>query len=320
MKFDHIIGHEKIIQNFKNAIVNKSIAHSYIFEGPRSIGKKTTAIALAKVLLGEQTKEDNQPDLVMLDKAGKTIKNDDIENLQRDIITKPFKGDRKIYIICGAENMTTRAQNRFLKTLEEPPDYVTIIMTTENKDKFLPTIVSRCQLVTFNYVSTKKIEDMLVAKYNNSQEKATFIANFSNGIVGRAVCLSEDDSFIELRNETIKSIDTTVMESKEKIFTTSEFFEKNKEDIGEILDIMLFYFRDLIIYNETQNLDHIINADKIEYIKKHKNHLEKNALHDIIKTITNTKENINLKVNYSLNIEIMLLEIQEVEYGSCSRN
>lgn len=311
MIFDHIIGHEKIINNFKNASKSGHIAHSYIFEGPRSIGKKTTAIALGKLLLGENLQEDNQPDLVIVDNEEKSIKVAEMENLQRDIITKPFKGDKKIYIICQADKMVVAAQNKFLKTLEEPPDYATIILITENKEKLLPTIVSRCQLITFNYVPSRKIEDLLIEKYDNTKERAGFIANFSNGIVGRAVSLSEDEDFIGLRDETIKSIDTSIMESKEKVFTTAEFFEKNKDHIGEILDIMLYYFRDLIVYRETENIRHIINADKIDYIKKHQNQLEKNALHDIIKTITNTKENINLKVNYSLNIEIMLLEIQE---------
>ena len=101
------------------------------------------------------------------------------------------------------------------------------------------------------------------------------------------------------------------MESKEKIFTTREFFEKNKDDIVEILDIMLFYFRDALIYAETGSDKHIINKDKIDFIKTHYNQLEKNALHDIIETVLVTKDNIDLKVNFSLNIEMMLLEIQE---------
>ena len=325
MNFDQIIGHEKIINNFKNAIINEQIAHSYIFEGPKAIGKKAMAIAFGKTLLCEneqteacgicssciQFEHKSQPDFKILDNLENTIKKSEIQELQKDIKIKPFRGDKKIYIICEAEKMTTEAQNSFLKTLEEPPDFATIILTTENKDKLLPTIVSRCQLVTFNYGSISKIEDMLRTKFNSTEERASFISNFSNGVVGRAILLSESEHFEDLREETLRAIDTTITQSKEKIFTTAEFFEKNKDNIDEILNIMLFYFRDLIIYSETRTDRHIINKDKIELIKTHYNHLEKSALHDIIDTVLSTKENIDLKVSFSLNIEMMLLEIQE---------
>lgn len=325
MNFDQIVGHEKIINNFKNAIINRQIAHSYIFEGPKSIGKRLTAIALSKTLLCEknltqacgicasciQFENENQPDFKIVDNLEGTIKKSDIQELQKDIKIKPFKGNRKVYIICQADNITPEAQNSFLKTLEEPPDFATIILTTVNKEKLLPTIVSRCQLVVFNYVQISKVEDMLVNKFNNTNEQASFISNFSNGIVGRAILLSESEEFEELREQTLKAIDTTITQSKEKIFTTSEFFEKNKDNIDEILNIMLFYFRDLIIYTETSSDKYIINKDKIELIKTHYNHIEKNALHDIIDIVISTKENIDLKVSFSLNIELMLLEIQE---------
>ena len=325
MNLDEIVGHEKIINNFKNAIINGQIAHSYIFEGPKSIGKKTIATALAKTLLCEkklteacgicgscvQFEHENQPDFKIIDNLENTIKKSDIQELQKDIKIKPFKGNRKVYIVCQAENMTAEAQNSFLKTLEEPPDFAIIILTTENKEKLLPTIISRCQLVAFNYVDITKIENMLVNKFNNTSEQASFISNFSNGVVGRAILLSESEEFEELREQTLKAIDTTITQSKEKIFTTSEFFEKNKDDINEILNIMLFYFRDLIIYSETNSSRHIINKDKIELITTHYNHIEKSALHDIIDTVLSTKENIDLKVSFSLNIELMLLEIQE---------
>ncbi len=326
MNFEDIIGHEKIIENFKNAVMNGHIAHSYIFEGPRTIGKRTTAIALSKILLCEskqqescgictscvQFKNDNQPDFKIISTEDSSIKVEEVRALEKDIGIRPFSGNRKIYIICGAEKMTVAAQNSFLKTLEEPPEYAVIILTTENKDALLPTIVSRCQTVVFKPTSSSRIEKFLIDKFDETDEEASFIANFSNGIVGRAVKLSQNEKFKDLRDETIKAIDTTVMESKEKIFTTREFFEKNKEDIVEILDIVLFYFRDVVIYGETESDKHIINKDKMHFIKTHYNQLEKNALHDIIETVLDTKDNIHLKVNFSLNIEMMLLEIQEV--------
>lgn len=309
MDFKDIIGHEVIINNFLSALEKDSIAQSYIFEGPKSIGKKTTAVSLAKKILEDDSS--NPVDLFVLENDKLTIKDEEIENLQKDIKVKPFKGNKKVYIIKDAEKMTVRAQNRFLKTLEEPPSYATIILTTTNKNSLLQTIRSRCQIIMFNYVSLKKIEDLLINKYDVPLEKTKFISSFSNGVVGRAIKLSQDENFEILIDETIKAINSTILESREKIFTTSEFFEKNKDYIDDILDIMLFYFRDLVIYRESKSEINIINKNKLEFIKTHCNQLEKSALHDIIDLILETKENIKLKVNFSLNIEMMLLEIQE---------
>lgn len=324
MEFENIIGHEKIIEKLMKSIDIGTTANSYIFEGPKSIGKRKVARAFAKAILGgtsEQFENDNQPDFKEISTTESTIKKAQIEELQRDIKVKPFSGNKKVYIVYDAEKMTTEAQNSFLKTLEEPPEYATLILVTENKEKLLKTIVSRCQRIVFNYVDTKKIETYLIDTLGESEERANFISNFSNGVVGKAIRLASSTDFEALRNGTIDALDTTISDGKEKVFSTSEFFDKNKKDIEEILDIVLLYFRDLIVYSETMSETHIINKDKLELIKKHSSQLQTNGLHDIIVLVLQTKENINLKVNFLLNIENMLLEIQEGQvYGSSSRS
>lgn len=312
MSFEQIIGHEKIIKHFKNAITNDRVAHSYLFEGSKGIGKRTMGKALAKELLSQDKTMNitNHPDFKIIETTDSTIKKEMIKELQKDIKIKPHSGNKKVYIISEGEKMTPEAQNSFLKTLEEPPSYVTIIITTTNKEKLLKTIVSRCQPVEFHLISTKKIEDLLVEKYKKTYDQAKFIANFSNGIVGRAILLCEGE-LETLREDTLRAIDNTIKSGKEKVFTTSEFFEKNKESIDEILDMMTLYFRDILIYAETNCEDFIINSDKMESIKSHSNYLAKHSLHDIINSIMITKHKIDLKVNFSLCIEMMLLEIQE---------
>lgn len=334
MEFEKIIGHRRIIEKLKNSIKQGSTANSYIFEGPKSTGKATVARAFAKALLCKEKSQksgtcaccvqfdnNNQPDFCEIETTESSIKKAQIEDLQRDIKIKPFSGNQKVYIIYSAEKMTIEAQNSFLKTLEEPPEYARIILITENKEKLLQTIVSRCQRIVFNYVDTKLIESYLINSLNVTLERAEFISNFSNGVVGKAILLSESEDFELLRDETLKAIDTTVDDGKEKIFSTSEFFEKNKKDIDEILDIILLYFRDLIVFSETKDMTRVINKDKAELIERHSKQLQKKSLHDIIDLVLETKENINLKVNFLLNIENMLLEMQEGRvYGSSSRS
>lgn len=323
MEFEKVIGHEKIIEKLKKSVELGSTANSYIFEGPKSIGKAMVARAFSKALLCPsciQFEHDNQPDFKEIFATDSNIKKAQIEELQRDIKIKPFSGNEKVYIIYEAEKMTVEAQNSFLKTLEEPPEYATLILVTENKEKLLQTIVSRCQRVVFNYVDTKKIEEYLKHSLGETEERAKFLANFSNGIVGKAIRLASSTDFETLRDATIEALDTTISDGKEKVFSTSEFFDKNKKDIDEILDIVLLYFRDIYVYSETKSATHIINTDKLDLIEKHSGEIQTKSLHDIIALVLETKENINLKVNFLLNIENMLLEIQEGKvYGSSSR-
>lgn len=326
MDFNDIIGHEKIIGSLKNAIRNNSVSHSYLFEGPKSIGKEKLAKVFAKTLLcqkGEDTpcntcpscmkvESGNHPDFYMEYPDKDSFKKDQVDELQRTIRKLPLESNRKIYILDDVNKMTPQAQNSFLKTLEEPPAYAIIILLTTNSYSLLPTIVSRCQIVKFTPIGRQKIEEALIKAYNRSEEQARFIAAFSNGIIGRAIELSSSDEFKLLRDEAIEKLDTVINGDKLKAFSVSEFFEQNKDIIDEIMDIILLWSRDLLIYKETENTDFLINKDKVDLILSQSQKLSKLKIMDIIDVVRRTKEDIHSNVNFQLAIEVMLLNIQEV--------
>ncbi|AFS77194.1 DNA polymerase III, subunit delta' [Gottschalkia acidurici 9a] len=326
MDFNDVIGHEKIISNLKNTIRNDHVAHSYLFEGSKLIGKETLGKVFAKTLLCEkrsvepcnicqsciQFDKTNHPDFKIIYPDGQSFKKDQAEEIQRDIRIKPFNSYRKVYILKDIEKMTIEAQNSFLKTLEEPPEYAVIIMTTVNKYKLVPTILSRCQTINFTLVESSKIEKSLVERLKKSDAEAKFLSLFSNGIVGKAIALSESEDFKKIREELITAIDTTLNEDRTKVFSTSEFFQENKDDIEDILDMILLWFRDILIYKESNNENYLVNKDKVHTIINHSKNLNIEKIHDIIETVINTKESIDSKVNFGLAIEMMLLQIQEV--------
>ncbi|SDY99055.1 DNA polymerase-3 subunit delta' [Proteiniborus ethanoligenes] len=327
MDFEDIIGHENIIEGLKNAIRNDLVSHSYLFEGPKSIGKERLAKSLAKTLLCQRGGDSpcnkcsscikfdsgNHPDFHIEYPDGNSFKKEQIDELQRSIIKIPLESDRKVYILDHVDKMTQSAQNSFLKTLEEPPRYAVLILLGINSYSLLPTIVSRCQLIKFNSVDKTIIEKALISIYDKTEEQARFITSFSNGIVGRAIELSKSDSFKSLRDETIEILDTVTKGDKLKVYFGSDFFEKNKENIDEIMDIVLIWYRDLIVYKETENIDFIINRDKIDIIISQCKNLSRMKINDIIDTVVKTKDDIHANVNYQLAIEVMLLKIQEVE-------
>ena len=178
--FNNIIGNEKNKELLNNIIKNSSSSHSFMFVGKESIGKLLFAKEFAKALLCSEgnTKpcnkcksciefdSHNNPDFNIIEPEGKYIKIDIIRELVKKVYEKPIISTKKVYIINDSGCMTKEAQNSLLKTLEEPPEYVTIILITSNDNMFLPTIKSRCTKIMFNKLTDKEIKSVLKDVYD----------------------------------------------------------------------------------------------------------------------------------------------------------
>lgn len=324
MDFNDIIGHEKIIEMLKTTLKNKTISHSYLFEGEEGLGKRTVATVFAKTLLCKEGKLEpcnicsscikfdtgNHPDFFLIEPEKDLIKKEEIETLIKNITRAPFESERKIFIIDESDKMNPQGKNALLKTLEEPPSYVNIILISANINHLLPTILSRVQRIKFYPIESSKITKYLVEKYHKSEEEAKFIADFTKGSVGESIKLSASQDFFEKRKIIINIIDSLIKGDKTKVFSSIGFFNENKDHIEEILDIFLYWFRDLIIYKEIGESELIINRDKFQYLSE-QSFMKYNKIHDIINKIQETKADIRRNVNYQLSIETMLLNIQE---------
>ena len=325
MDFTKIIGHERVIENLKNAIDNNQISHSYLFEGEESIGKRMVALSFAKTLLCREEglkpcnkcnsclKFDklNHPDFRLIEPEKNRISKETIDKLIKSMSIAPLESKRKIVIIDNSHEMGLEAQNGLLKTLEEPPSYINIILITSSSNNLIPTIISRCQVVKFYPVENKKIEELLKLNYNKTLEEANFIAHFTKGSVGKSIILSKSMDFSNKRDKTLEIIDNIVNGDKLTIFNAIDFFLGNKDSIEEILDIILYWFRDLLIYKEIGESDIIINRDKMTLLST-QSFLNTNKINDIIEKTIETKEDIQRNINYQLSIETMLLNMQEV--------
>ena len=325
MGFNQIIGHERVIENLQNAIRYNQIFHSYLFEGEEAIGKKMVALFFAKTLLCKEEgikpcnrcnsclKFDNwnHPDLKLIESEKGLIKKEKIDEMIKNINIAPLESKRKIIIIDDSHDIRMEGQNALLKTLEEPPSYINIILISSSSNNLVSTIISRCQIVKFYPVENTKIEELLMAKYNKTLEEASFIAHFTKGSVGKSIMLSQSEEFFQKREEVIDIIDNIIEGNKLKIFSSIDFFSKNKDYYEEILDIILYWFRDLIIYKEIGESKLIINKDKIPLLSR-QSFLNLNHINDIIENIMETKQSIERNINYQLAIETMLLGMQEV--------
>ena len=203
--FDNIIGHEDKKTYFKNIIKEHNISHSYILYGNEGIGKLTFAKELAKQILSVDNLE-ICPDYKYIEKL-EDKKDIVIEQIRKEIIEDvyiaPIASEHKLYIINDAECLNTAAQNSLLKTLEEPPKYIIIIMICSNINKILHTIKSRANKINFIGVESQEIRKYINEKFDINL--APNIVGYLDGSIGNAIHIIKDGLI-----DTFKKIDILV--------------------------------------------------------------------------------------------------------------
>lgn len=310
MYFENIIGQEFAKKYMTNSIKNNKISHAYIFEGMDGIGKKKFAEEFSKILF-KGTSIDVNPDCISINPDGNSIKIAQIRKLQSDIIIKPHK-DYKIYIINQSEKMTMEAQNTLLKTLEEPPRYAIIILITNNKERLLDTVKSRCETIKFTPISQSDLKLYLMNTKGIDEQRATLLATFSRGSMEKALELSDSAEFSIIREDIQKYIEIIMDKNISEVLNIASDLEKYKTSIISLLDMMLNYFRDMMFLKEGFGKNMIINIDKIIFIQNMSNKITYSQLSKIIDIIEETKKRIKSNCNFNTNMQVMALNIYEV--------
>lgn len=218
--FNDIIGNKTIKDHFMKAITNHKISHAYIINGERGIGKKTIARAFAQTVLCEegglipcqkchsciQAMSDNNPDIIFVKHAKPNVVTvDEVrEQLVNDIELKPYSYRYKVYIVEDADIMNIQAQNAILKTIEEPPEYVLILLLTNNIDSMLQTVRSRCVTLNMQPLRPEEIKNYLMNKDKIVDYQADIATSFSGGNLGKARELAISTEFMQMLEEVLQ--------------------------------------------------------------------------------------------------------------------
>lgn len=325
--FRDIVGQEKIKEHIQNAIRMDKVSHAYIIQGELGAGKEFIAKIFAKTLQCERSKEDpceecrsckqintrNHPDVIWVShEKPNSIGVEDIRSqVNNDMGIKPYYGPKKIYIINDCEKMTVQAQNALLKTLEEPPAYGVIILLTTNVEALLPTILSRCVVLHMRPVEDRKIEEYLMKQLYVPDYKAGVCAAFARGNVGKAKALAENEDFDHIREEAISLLkyisDMEISEIVSAIKRINDF----KLDVKNYLDIISVWFRDILLFKATRDVNSLIFKEEIQYIRKIAGKSSYEGIENIIEALDKAQTRLSANVNFDLTMELLFLTVKE---------
>lgn len=327
--FKDVVGHKNIIQYIGNAVKTDKVSHAYILNGEKGSGKKLLANLFAMSLQCQNREEDgdacgkcqsckqtvnnNQPDIIKVThEKPNTISIDDIrDQVNNDIEIKPYSSRYKIYIIADADMMTVQAQNAILKTIEEPPEYAVILLLTENAETLLATIRSRCVMLKLRNIKDQLVKKYLMEQMEIPDYKADVCVAFAQGNMGKAIMLATSEHFNEIKEEAVHLLRNINEMDLSELIDAVKRCMSYKLEISDYLDVIAIWYRDVLIYKATRNVDRVVFSDQLKYIKDRANKSSYEGIEIILDALEKAKSRLKANVNFELTMELLLLTIKE---------
>ena len=307
-----MIGHNNILDSINKRKLNNSFSHANLIIGEDGIGKSVIAKYLANEIMNNK---DNREavDIVKYYPSSNSFGVDDVRNIIEEVNKKPYEGDNKVLILFKCDKLTVQAQNALLKTIEEPPFGVYLILLSDSLEMILDTIQSRCQVYKLTPLSKDEIINYIEYKYLeiSSDDKQAALA-YSTGIPGKVDKFIGDNKLKTLRNICVNIFEDLLKRETGFVLKYTELLKNSKEDQYELLNILLLYIRDIIVYKELNQSELIVNFDKIDKIKDISRGMSYKKLNNMLKYIKEARMSFNSNTNYSMTISVLLMGFAEV--------
>jgi DNA polymerase-3 subunit delta' len=322
-------------------------AHAYLFHGPGGVGKRTTALAFAAALLGDAARVDHRthPDLYVLEPLGDQIRIDAIRSLRRDLHMRPFEGDRRVYLVLGADLMNEEAADALLKDLEEPPSYAVIVLVADELGPLPDTIRSRCQLVGFRRLSRRAVESFVAGgRPDLAADELAAVVRMAAGRLDRAARLLDPDA-AEQREALIQTARSVYLDerfdsgaaaraivelgraagarAREEIGearegeTARELEQRarraargaEREDIVQSLELLSGWYRDLLTAGAGA-AGAALNADRLAELRDDATRIGIDAAGRAVEAVAETRRRFDLNVHAPLALEALFLVLR----------
>lgn len=322
---EFILGNEKVRNHLKESIIKNTVSHAYILAGDKGIGKEKIAREFAMRLICEnnhigcgrcpscrQFLANAYPDFFYMDAEGKeSIGIDRIrENVVSDVAIRPYHGKYKIYVIDEADKMTVGAQNALLKTIEEPPEYVVILLLVRNMSLLLETIRSRCLKLLLSPVSNDRIKGWL-CESGVSDEIAAVVASYSNGAPGVAKAMAESEDFASIYEKNVEFLKNICEVGINEILNFIEELKKRTGGFKDFINFLRLWYRDICIIKLTKKKENLIFIREESIIFRLSREYTLQKINSIIDLIDETEIRLNSNVSGDTVMELLFIGLRK---------
>lgn len=318
---NEIVGHETAVRQLRTAALTDQPAHAYLFTGPPAIGKRTLAVAFARMLncTGDDSPcgvcracrliaDGRHPDVRTIETDSGVIKIDQIRDLQHDASLAPVEARWRVFLLPNIERATREAANSLLKTLEEPPAHVILLLTTLDADALLSTVVSRCRVIPLRPLAVRQVQAALEERWHVEAERAALLARLSGGRIGWAVAVLEDSAILERRQAEIEALASIASAGSVDRLQVAYRLSRDENHLGDTLALWLSWWRDLMLV-KGGTVEAVTNVDHLHSLRSQAAGYELQEITDTIHAIQQTIRQIDANVNRQLALEVLLLNM-----------
>jgi DNA polymerase-3 subunit delta' len=325
-----IIGHRATVDLLRHSINAKRVSHAYLLHGPPAVGKFALSRAFAQALnctaeaapcgqcrACQLIAAEKHPDVrvIQMPADKREIPIDLIRVIQHEAALKPYEAIWKVYIIRDAENMSEEAANCLLKTLEEPPPQVILVLTAPTPEALLPTIVSRCQPLAMHPVPISDIEQALAEGHACDAQSAHLLARLSAGRIGWAIAASRDQSVLEARQHLMDQLQGLTHASRvDRLAFAAEHGQRytkgvaERETVHAMLATWSTWWRDLLLIANGCS-DRIVNVDRVDTLRSEARRLGLQPVRAFLDALSLADLRLRQNVNPRLALEVLALAI-----------
>lgn len=330
------VGHDKAVSALSQALTDNRMSHAFLITGASGVGKMSLALDMARALncIGDdppcgvcgqcrRVTDELHPDVrvIGLEKDSDTgrlrtvISIDQVREVQRDVSLKPYEGKSRVVIFDGAENLREEAANSLLKTLEEPPDQVVIILLALDAANVLPTIISRCRRIDLRPIGAEIIADHLYRLYTTDRQLAEEVARMSGGRIGWAIQATQEPEMLEAISDRLDAVEHTVASSLEARFEYAEQlarrFSQGRAEVLEELDLWLGWWRDVMVISQGKP-ELVWNVSRLSALQSTSASTSLSQAAATVKAVQRAIDLLQRNVNSRLTIEELMLAVPNV--------
>ncbi len=301
--FETLLSNNNMKDALEYSLKTGTVLHAYLFCGPKGSGKLTAANAFAAEIIGDKEKvlRGSHPDVIYLrPEADKnSIAVEAVRDMRADAFITPTEAQKKVYIIDRADQLNDHGQNALLTILEQPPSFCVFILLAENREKILPTVISRCSVYEMEYVNDEDGAEHLQKEFKNeSFESLKTYMRAAQGNIGLAKRMISDATLLTdiQRCEAV----CTAIANGDRYSVAQIIMSLSKNNAVNFLNVLTVYLRDIIVLNTTDNADNIVFCDSILKNKSIFDKIKTDRLYDSVKECQRSIVQIESSINLSL--------------------